>query len=286
MSAVSKPWIESYGVGGGTRRPKRERRWAVAYRVPGPAGGRPKIKKKRGFEKKGLADTYAANVDKARLRADGWSFGGDWAPVHDDDRVLGAATGPSVIDLVEDYWAMHWHHISPNQRTKIRGRLILMAALLTNAEGMAEALEAQDPRKGKQRPEPATAQEWAARYLRGPFLPNLATDDGVLDDERLEVASAWIRKVSLPIDQLDDTLLNRLRLYPTTAPHSTRRTYDSITKAVLGWAVESGRLEKDPSRGMVKIARDPDQEKVDPERVPGEAEVWEIVAAFTDRFGQ
>ena len=207
MSAVSRPWIESYEVGGGTRRPKRERRWAVAYRVPDPVTGQPKIKKKRGFEKKGLADTYAEHVDKARLRAGGWSFDADWAPVHDDDRTLAAAPGLTVIDLVEDYWAMHWHHISPNQRTKIRGRLIVMAALLSNAEGMADALEAQDPRKKKKRPEPTTPPGWAARYLRGPFLPNLATDDGQLGDERLEAASAWIRKMSLPVDEVAPKLV-------------------------------------------------------------------------------
>jgi integrase len=281
MSArVSKPWIEAYTVGGkGT---KAERRWAVCFRVTLADGKRARRVKIRGHERKGLAETRAEQVRFAALHHDGWSFDDDWRPVHASD-VAAASGGESVVDALETYWRLCWPTWSPAQRAKVRGRLLVVAASLLDdadvAASVVGAMAGQVPTLGRRRTAPTDTARWVARYLYDRFLPSCAggMEETDLDsDPKLEAARDWLRLRSMKLAAVTDVHLGALRRHLGGDTYSTRRTYWTVVAAFLTWAVTSGRLERDPSKGLPKLTRDVDGEQVDPERIPGEDEVWQL----------
>ena len=48
---------------------------------------------------------------------------------------------------------------------------------------------------------------------------------------------------------------------------------------MIHWAISSGYLEEDFLTGLPPIARKLDAERIDPERVPDEEQVWDIANA-------
>jgi integrase len=313
-ASVSKPWIERYiigvtdgntdgatdGTGDGTGEARGATkatakkpvvRYAVGYRVTVESTAKPKLVKVRGFEKKGFAETYAENVRAAGLRRDGWRFDDRWRPVHADDALAGAAS-VTVLALLETFWRMHWHGYSPSSRSKVRGRLLVMAATLLDdsvvARRVVAALKEQSPSRGTRRPEPASIEAKAARYLHDLYLPWCGDAPDARRapvDPTLEAARTWLERRSLRASAVTDEHLLELRGNLGGRTHSARRTYWSVIAKVLAWAVASGRLERNPALGMPRLSRDLDAEQVDPDRVPGEDEVWQLADAARQRFG-
>jgi integrase len=88
--------------------------------------------------------------------------------------------------------------------------------------------------------------------------------------------ATWIYDHSKPATEIDDEDLTRLRIDLGGTTYHTRRTYWSTIEAVLHWAISTGRLHRDPSIGLPKIRRIVEVEKPVADRVPEEAEIWEI----------
>jgi len=68
--------------------------------------------------------------------------------------------------------------------------------------------------------------------------------------------------------------------------YQTRRTYWAAIEAVLHWAVVSGRLDRDPSMGLPKVKRIVAVEQPVADRVPEEAEIWELAELGRSLIGE
>jgi integrase len=188
----------------------------------------------------------------------------------------------TTIDLIEAYWRVHWSTFSPAHRSKTRGRLIIMAASLmepaSSAKSVLRALRQPDPKGRGSSEGPSSPEDRAARYLRAHFLPRL--DDvvrvGDSEPQRRGKSATWIDLHSKSARQINDEDLMRLRIDLGGTTYQTRRTYWSTIEAVLHWAMASGRLDRDPSVGLPKIRRIVEVERPVADRVPEEAEIWEI----------
>jgi integrase len=282
---VSRPAIYQYTVKGQTGKPVKLH--YVQYRVYLSEGAKPTQVKVRGFARKGLAETFVDNVERAKLNHEGWVFNDKWRPVHNEapsDR-----GGQTSMELIASYWSMHRPEWSPSNRSKVRGRLLVLTAVLmtdhTLARQVVAALKLQRPGQGR-RALPSGQAAWIARYLYDCFL----RADGEAERDRhpeLIDAEKRLASCSIPATAVSDMDLRRVRTALTDdRPYNTARTYWATISAVFEWAVETGRLPRHPAQGMPKIARDFDAEKVDPERVPDVSEIWLLAETALRLFGE
>lgn len=209
-------------------------------------------------------------------------FGSDGHPTRDV-----ATAAVTVFESAAEYVAVHWSSWGDSQRSKVRGRLLVVIAVLLDdaaaGERVVAALERQARNRGP-RPTPRTREDWVARYLRDhgldPHQPGTELAGELLEARR------WLEQRSMPLDELDHMALVRVRRFLTdTRPHGTARTYWSVIKAWIRWSLKAGRLVRDPLLALPDIARDLDAEAVDPENIPSEQEGWDLATAFGDRYG-
>jgi integrase len=197
------------------------------------------------------------------------------------------------MNLLESYWKVQWPTYAPGQRSKVRGRLIVVAATLlddsTNAQLVVDQLPKQSRSPGPRRLEPTSQAAWAARYLIDDFLPRphlaLAERSAELSEE-LQRASSWLAVQSLPASAIIDEDLVQLRCNLGGTTYNSRRSYWAIVEAMLHWAIKTGRLDHDPSIGIPKVRRIVASECIDPGCVPSESEIWAYVEAGRVRVGE
>ena len=84
---------------------------------------------------------------------------------------------------------------------------------------------------------------------------------------------------------ITDEDLIRLRTNLGGQTYNTRRTYWATVESVLHWALMTGRMEHDPSIGLPKIKRNI-AERMDPDPVPDEDDIWEIAEAGREVLGE
>lgn len=198
----------------------------------------------------------------------------------------------TTVGLLESYWRVHWSGFSPAHRAKVRGRLIIMAASLIEPSHSAQLVLNGLDRSKQGGTVTSTAgrssEAQAARYLKDHFLPRLKgsseQDPPVLRPETIRAAQ-WIAAHSKLASAIIDEDLMRLRLALGGNTYQTRRTYAAVIEAVLHWGVATGRLERDPSIGLPKIRRLVDVERVKPDRVPDEPEIWELATLGRSLLG-
>jgi integrase len=147
----------------------------------------------------------------------------------------------------------------------------------SSSKGVLGALR-QPNQKGDRSSKRLSPEARAACYLRTDFLPR---HDGASKKSRSEQpkqgrSATWIDAHSKLATEIDDEDLTRLRIDLGGTTYQTRRTYWSTIEAVLHWAIATERLDRDPSIGLPKIRRIIDVEKPVADRVPEEAEIWEI----------
>jgi len=188
----------------------------------------------------------------------------------------------TIIALLESYWRVHWSTFSPSHRAKTRGRLLIMAASLlepsSSSKSVLRALRHLNKKGSEVSERPPSQEAQAARYLQAHFLPRQAdaSSDGHSEPPKLDRSATWIDAHSKLAAEIDDEDLTRLRIELGGNTYQTRRTYWCIIEAVLHWAIATGRLDRDPSIGLPKIRRIVEIEKPVADRVPEEAEIWEI----------
>lgn len=267
---------------------KQTTRYQARYRIYLP-DQKPIEVKQGGFEQKGYAKTFIENARKGILGVDGWEFDADFKPVR---RSGAGGDGPAAPDpalsclvMCEDYWVTHHDSRGPSQNSKARGRLLdFVAATLRDPKdrnALSAALVRQRP--GRHRPEPSTTVDRVARYMTDHLFGH--PKDDAPEGEGISACRRWLEERSLPRYDLDDKLLLSVRTALGGTAYSSRRTYWSIIAGMLSWAVTSDRLPSDPSAGLPKLARDFEEEKVDPQRTPGEKEIVTIAERLAELVG-
>ena len=111
----------------------------------------------------------------------------------------------TVMNLLESYWKVQWPTYAPGQRSKVRGRLIVMAATMlddpANAQRVVDQLPKQSRSPGPRRLEPTSQAAWGPRYLIDDFLPRpqlaLTVRSAELSEE-LQRASSWLAVTPCP----------------------------------------------------------------------------------------
>ena len=198
----------------------------------------------------------------------------------------------TTIELLESFWKIHWDSYSPGSRLARRGRLIVMAASLlddrVSAPGIIAELKRQNVR-GNQRPDAASLEAWVARYLLDCFLPAPEHSGNVWkspDSAELIEAATWIRSHSKPARDITHEDLVRLRAFMGGTAYRTRRSYSAHIEKVIHWGIISGYLDEGFLAGLPSIARKLDAERIDPERVPNEKQVWAIANAGGELEGE
>lgn len=260
--------------------------YRVRWRVYDDTTGQSVARKKGDFLTKGAAEAFIENLTNANLRRDGWSLDRRGHPA---PPAAPEATGAATIQVLEEFVAQHWgtQWRSARSKEKNRGRLLVVAATLLQdpleADAVLRSLDASRGGRGE-RPSPSSPAEHAGRYLR-----DHALDPGQHDRELGPTATAardWLLGRSLPVDQIDDVQLQRVRSVLLTGRRSsTATTYWATVKTFLTWLVTSGRISANPSAGMPRIQRDLAAEAVDPERVPDTDELWRLAHTAEDRYG-
>jgi len=202
-------------------------------------------------------------------------------------------TNVTTIELLESFWTIHWDSYTPTSRAMRRGRLVVMVATLLDDPAAARSVLAEVKRQnvkyGSERPDATTLEAWVARYLLDYFLP-APEHTGVVWSEASTAetieATAWIRAHSKPVRSVTGEDLIRLRAYMGGQTYHTQRTYWAFIEKVIHWAIISGYLKHDPTIGLPPIKRRLDAERVDPDRVPSEKEVWAIANAGGELVGE
>ena len=181
------------GPKGETRSVKR---WQVRWLLNVGQGLPLTERKTTTFETKARADAFIDELWKAHFEKDGFHFDDDGWPTNI------VASPASVLDAIEEYVESRWSTVwKPNQRTKVRGRLLQLVALTVrrplDQAKLLEGLEAQRTDRGE-RPAPTSTVDWAARWLRDfGLLPGpTATDPQVLAGRR------WLEANSMPLNTL------------------------------------------------------------------------------------
>lgn len=153
-----------------------------------------------------------------------------------------------------------------------------MAASLLDCPNLAQEiirqLPSQDPRKGVGRLHPESEMAWVARYLQDRFLPAPVRSIETTESERpfeLIRAADWINCHSQRLTDITDEDLLRLRLNLGGQAYNTRRTYWATVEAVVG---------------LPKIKRNLHSERMDPDRVPNEDDVWKIAKDGSEIVGE
>jgi hypothetical protein len=198
----------------------------------------------------------------------------------------------TTVELLESFWKIHWDSYSPTSRLTRRGRLIVMATSLLDDRVSAPGIIAELKRQnvwGSERPDATSLEAWVARYLLDCFLPAPEHSGNVWkspDSAELLEAATWIRTHSKPARDITHEDLVRLRAYMGGTAYRTRRSYWAHIEKVIHWAITSGYLEQDFLTGLPPIARQLDIERIDPERVPNEEQVWDIANAGGELEGE
>jgi integrase len=202
-------------------------------------------------------------------------------------------TDVTTVELLESFWLIHWDSYTPTSRSTRRGRLVVMAATMLDdpmaAKNVLAEVNRQNVKYGAARPDAKTVEAWAARYLLDFFLP-APEHTGVMRNEpssaEIIEAAAWIRTHSKPARSITDEDLIRLRTYMGGQTYHTHRSYWAFIEKVIHWAIIAGHLQHDPTLGLPPIKRRLDEERVDPDRVPSEEEVWAIARAGGELRGE
>ena len=191
--------------------------------------------------------------------------------------------------MLEAYWKVHWSSFSPSHRCKLRGRLIVMAASLMepsrSARAVVFALRRSPPwdTNTPSRSDPIEVQ--VARHLQANLLPRLDSADATLSTPELIGVTEWIAGHSKAANDINDEDLMQLRIDLGGKTYQTRRTYWAGIEAVLHWGVATGRVDRDPSIGLPKVKRIVAVEQPVADRIPAEAEIWEIARVGRDLVG-
>lgn len=198
----------------------------------------------------------------------------------------------TTIQLLESFWNIHWASYSPSHRTKMRGRLVVMAASLLDdpADGtrIVRRLREQNVKNGVRRPEAGSPDSLVARYLLDYFLPApdyLRDTTAQRESPELVQAAAWVNAHSKPAIDITREDLVKLRADLGGQTYHTRRTYWATIETVIRWALLVGQLERDPSIGIPKLRRDLHADRVDTNRVLTESEVWKLAHAGDELLG-
>jgi hypothetical protein len=173
------------------------------------------------FTTKKKAEAFIEDLDKAHYGIANFHFDEKGRPTN----LIASPT--SILDALNEYVIGRWSTVwKPNQRTKVRGRLLQLAAVTVrrprDRATLLEGLEKQRTDRGK-RPEPTSPIEWAARWLRD---YGLRPGDEVTDPQLL-AGQRWLEGNSATLTTLEETSeITRLRLYFTEGrDYSTQRTY-------------------------------------------------------------
>ena len=136
-------------------------------------------------------------------------------------------------------------------------------------------------------PRPSVAEAKAAKYLQSSFLPYHGGSVRAAVVTPVDVISAgWLGAHSKLISEITDEDLIQLRIDLGGNTCQTRRTYWAGIEAVLHWGVATGRLDRDPSIGLPKLKRIVSVEQPVGDRIPEEAEIWEIAAVGRSMIGE
>lgn len=106
------------------------------------------------------------------------------------------------------------------------------------------------------------------------------------DSAELLEAATWIRSHSKPARDITHEDLVRLRAFMGGTAYRTRRSNSAHIEKVIHWGIISGYLEEGFLAGLPSIARKLDAERIDPERVPNERQVWAIANAGGELEGE
>jgi integrase len=249
------------------------KRWQVRWLLDvGP--GLPAVERKTTtFETKAHAQFFINELWKAHYGSDSFYFDERGWPTN-------LVTNPtSVLDALNGYVTSRWSTVwKPNQRTKVRGRLLQLVALTVrrprDRATLLASLEKQRTDRGK-RPEPTSTIEWAARWLRD---YGLRPGDEVTDSQLL-AGKRWLEGNSSSLTSLiDPDEVTRLRLYFTEGrDYSTQRTYwKGAVVPFFNWLHETRKVERCLTLGQPKLNRDMESEKPDPARIPNPTELASI----------
>ena len=199
----------------------------------------------------------------------------------------------TTIELLESFWTIHWDSYTPTTRTTRRGRLVVMAASLlddrVSAKAIVAELKRQNVKYGTERPAAKSHEAWVARYLLDYFLPapeHASFSWPTSHSPEVVAAGRWIREHSKPARQITGEDLVRFRAQMGGRTYQTLRTYWAFIEKVIHWAVVTGHLQSDPLVGLPAITRQLDAERIDPDLVPEEAEVWAMANAGGELEGE
>ena len=259
------------------------KRWQVRWLLNvGP--GMPLVERKTTtFTTKKKAEAFIEELDKAHYGIENFHFDEKGWPTN----LIACPT--SILNALTEYVTGRWSTVwRPNQRTKVRGRLLQLVALTVrrprDQATLLEGLEKQRTDRGK-RPEPTSTIEWASRWLRD---YGLRPGDEVTEPQLL-AGKRWLEGNSASLTSLDDTNeITRLRLYFTEGrDYSTQRTYWKGTVApFLNWLHETQKVERSLTLGQPKLNRDMEGEKPDPTRIPNPTELAAIAGQMGVAHGE
>ena len=275
---LTSSWIGNNGKPVSTAKgPRYQVRWMLS---PG-AGRLPVYRKRSDFLTKAAAKAFIERLEKAEYEVDGWRIDADG---HPSDEPVGDTT---VFLALESYVATRWYSVwKTASRSKNRMRLVELVALTleprADREALLFALETQRP--DRRRPEPGTAAEWAARYLRD---HGLRPEQRSLSEE-LTAARRWVETRSIPLAGLSVDRVGALRIHFTRASLSqlTARTYwGGTVMPFLTWLVDTEQIGRGPVKGQPKVRRDVEAERPDPRRIPEPVQADLVAGHFAQRHG-
>ena len=257
--------------------PRYQVRWLLS---PG-AGRLPVARKRSDFLTKAAARAFVERLEKAEYEVDGWRIDADGRPTDEPVR------DTTVFLALEAYVATRWHAVwKTASRSKNRMRLVELVALTLEPRADREALfvALEEQRPDRRRPEPGTAVEWAARYLRDHAL---RPEQGGLSQE-LSAARRWVEARSIPLAGLSVQRVGALRDHFTRAGLSqlTARTYwGGTVMPFLTWLVDTEQIGRGPVKGQPKVRRDVEAERPDPRRIPEPVQADLVAGHFAQRHG-
>ncbi|HAS10489.1 MAG TPA: hypothetical protein DCS55_08235 [Acidimicrobiaceae bacterium] len=286
---VKGPWFEQRKT-----RDARPGKWRAKWEVHQPGIDRPVKASEGGFATKKKAMAWAERLQQADHRADGWALDRNGRPIQ---YVTARNTGPTVAEDVQAFVAQVGRVCWKDDGTfsKNTGVLVrLVAHLVDEPSRTAALLKAWEDQthRGKSRPEPVSDIEWAGRYLRDAFLPRKAINLSDLDLGLLR-GRAWLLEHSLRRDQARvDGAYSALHQHlhfdaaGESRPANTARVYWGTVGRWSRWQVARGAFPSDPTVHFESARRDPDEERVDPDRVPSQPQVWRIALEIATRAGR
>ena len=163
------------------------------------------------------------------------------------------------------------------------------STIRVSAKAIIAELKRQNVKYGTERPAATSPEAWVARYLLDYFLPapeHASFSWPTPHSPELVAAGQWIREHSKPARQITGEDLIRFRAQMGGRTYQTLRTYWAFIEKVIHWAVVMGHVKRDPLIGLPPITRELDAERVDPDLVPDEAEVWAIANAGGELEGE